>query len=449
MSDYDINRINVDYLKQYYSSFISEKNFFFHNTSSTLFGSYLVNCPSDPVMDAIKNLLLITYNGLENAYDSISDWWSSYIDMVGALEKKLISKINNNDDKINSEEVIDEESPEYGANLLVDSVFEDNHINLYHWLAKTGTSNEMINYVIGAINSAIKNENPLAVLVMNNLYKIEQKINQNLGSDFYFIKIPEESYCERNYIAIDETTVSCNNYSVFFHEIMHLLDCHLFNESTPSDYKEKLEAYQKEAMNNPVSRQKLQQFIESCTANYAEYVNKLRKLWMEYDQKIQEIDDMIDSVEPDKLVETVYELIGSDANKDELGIKDMSIDEIREILISQIDLYDSNEMFLRYRDTSEGSAIIHTSDIVSAMNKGITVDFGDIELALIAGHTSDYYAQDEIISYNEQIADFFALKCLNRQDYLNVLKDIYGHDWYNFMEERCNDIAMSLQNLPG
>ncbi len=442
MANYDTNRINVDSLKQYYSSFSSEKDYYINTTYSTYNSSYLAQDP-DSTLSPLFELLSIRYRNLIRAYSNINKWWSSYNETVPALEKELINKISN--DNIENSTISDKLSPEYGANVLVACVFDNNYTNLGHWLARTGSPNDMIEYVSNAMDSAIKMGNPLAVFIMKNLYKVEQKMEQDINPNFQFMKLPKDSFYSEGCLAIDESTIEHDNYPTFFHEIMHLLD-YLFNGNGPSDYGDRADAYQKAAINNPISCQKIQQFIETSNERYNAYEEKRL---IDYNQYVQEIDDMIDATDPDELIDKIYELIGSTAETDELGIKGLDKEEIREILIDETNLYSKDKIYRDYWTTIEGAADIFTSDIISAMVKGFDFEIDGKRNHLTYGHSNDYYTSRNEHIYKEQVADFFALKCLNRQECLDNLKDIYGSDWYNLMEDSCNNVVTGLQNLPG
>ena len=48
--------------------------------------------------------------------------------------------------------------------------------------------------------------------------------------------------------------------------------------------------------------------------------------------------------------------------------------------------------------------------------------------------------------FDEQFANFFALKSTNSIEALNVLKVLFGNEWYNAMEETIEKIYNSLND---
>ena len=92
------------------------------------------------------------------------------------------------------------------------------------------------------------------------------------------------------------------------------------------------------------------------------------------------------------------------------------------------------------------------SDIISAMWQatGFNNSQGD-PFFLPFSHTKNTYVTDDnTIKYDkvfdEQFANFFALKSTNSVEALNVIKVLFGNEWYNAMEETIEKIYNFLND---
>lgn len=90
------------------------------------------------------------------------------------------------------------------------------------------------------------------------------------------------------------------------------------------------------------------------------------------------------------------------------------------------------------------------SDIMSAMwqNGAFSKPNGE-QLVLPYSHSRDSYLNEDgsvnyKIVYDEQFANFFSLKVNNCEKELNLLKDMFGEEWYNSMDEKIFEASQML-----
>lgn len=84
----DICRIDISTLKSYKNDFNNEKDNFNNNIYSTFSNSYLNTC-SNSYVSRIANSLQPFYEKINNGYDNIDKWWTSYNENIEGLESYL------------------------------------------------------------------------------------------------------------------------------------------------------------------------------------------------------------------------------------------------------------------------------------------------------------------------------------------------------------------------
>lgn len=84
----DICRIDISTLKSYKNDFDNEKDNFNNNIYNTFSNSYLNTC-SNSYVSRIANSLQPFYEKINNGYDNIDKWWTSYNENIEGLESYL------------------------------------------------------------------------------------------------------------------------------------------------------------------------------------------------------------------------------------------------------------------------------------------------------------------------------------------------------------------------
>ncbi len=423
MASYDTNIIKTDTLKQYNFNFTSEKENYGNVAYHIFLSGYLNNC-SDPYVNAMTNKLKEKYNQINNGYKNISNWWTSYNDGIVVVEKKLVNEYDGNtgSSTINLAETM----PSYISN------FNDN-------LISAGVPIEIINYIDGALTSGLNNNNDeYAKMIIKNLYKIF-----SLNPDLIIKNGENSEYCpESSTVSIEENFTINNVYSVFYHEITHALD-YIFEPEYQVDYGWICYNYQEKAMSNPETRNKLYEYMKSLDNDYVTTWHAIADSEEMQNLKL-ELRKEASQKDTDSLINDIYEITGLDASEDELGLKDMTRSKLEKAYVKR-----KRENVIHYLalNESENQGKTAAADLVDSMLQGTgEVNFGDETVELRFGHSEIYFENDDYV-YKEQMANFTVLKILGHQDVLDKLKDIYGDEWYNYLDNKYQDYALQLQNM--
>ncbi len=459
MGSYDVNKVNLKLLEHYCSNFEYEKENYNNATYQTLINSYLNNC-SDSYVINLASKLKEKYNKLDYGYKNIANWWNSYNAGVMDVECKLMEGYTFSNDMVPQPMTnlgllaTNWLMPNSGNGQFNDKIisineeadddytikFEDTNDTSWwfvDFLDANKTPAKIINYLDKALAKASNNEDVYTHMMINYLYKFYRAYPS------FEIKYSSRTcfWPEKKCLLLEERYVNNNIFPVFYHEMMHGVD-YIFTKDNQDGYGTRCDSYQQAAMANPDTRDKLLSFTKTIYDCYTNIYNPIRDS-DEVKKFRQSLESEVKLKDKQDIFTDINEALGLDVNDDSLGLESMSKDELEKTYVDRKckDLI-FNLTVTKYSGQGEAFA----SDIVSSMIRGEkNLDFGNQNVRVL-GHSQTYFQNSDSV-YREQFANFACLKIMGRQDLLNNLKDIYGNEWYDYLNNKYQNYALKLPGI--
>lgn len=133
---------------------------------------------------------------------------------------------------------------------------------------------------------------------------------------------------------------------------------------------------------------------------------------------------------------------------------DKIVENAKKAALSNANFRPFLESMCKKKEKTKGTELV--SDIVGAMWQTAGFPDGrdkDSPFMLPYIHPRSEYVKDDVINYNkvydEQFANFFSLKANNCHEELDTLRDLFGDEWFNSMEEtiqKINEVIKTNNN---
>ena len=315
------------------------------------------------------------------------------------------------------------------------------------WTAMTGGKQSdlnILNFMYTSFYSQLQNGNTNALAMINAITTLK-----SLFSDFTLEGVDGGSYWDpsTNTLCLSSKYVDWGNEGTLWHEMGHaLLDKYLLqgrglNANWNWDNLVR-NAQLNASTTNYRGFKSLQDYLGNLSDYFHEraktsFFDNLAQQGKTYDQYRQELIsyysqldnfDLLNIMNSDRYSNTIRNTVRDvlDNNGDGTMLWEALADlEIRDEISSLSDRF--------YR--TEGNGYDGVSDIIAAIFGGKNVDAKGRNIYWSYSHSADYFKSDATNPLHEIVANFTELKMLGNEQAVTMLKDIFGSDMFNFIED--------------